>query len=79
MPRRTKYQVAASGENIAKVVLIERQQVIKVLTQEVEKLKLLHKDTVDPLRTIGAVTREGGKRESAKNNCTRRSQQCYHA
>ena len=42
-----KYRGAASGGNIARVVLTDQKRTINVLMQEVEKLKLSHKDTVD--------------------------------
>jgi hypothetical protein len=45
-----KYEVAASGENLHKVVLNDKKRTINFLTQEVEKLKLSHKNTVERLQ-----------------------------
>jgi hypothetical protein len=45
-----KWQAAASGENLLKVVVADHKRTINFLTQEVEKLKLSHKDTVDRLQ-----------------------------
>jgi hypothetical protein len=45
-----KYQVAASKEGLLKLGLVDHRRQITFLTQEVEKLKLSHKDTVDRLQ-----------------------------
>jgi predicted nucleic acid-binding Zn ribbon protein len=45
-----KYQVAVSGENLHKVALNDQKQTINFLTQEVKKLQVSHKDTVDGLQ-----------------------------
>jgi hypothetical protein len=45
-----KYQAAVSGEGLLKLALTDHRRQIKFLTQEVEKLKLSHKNTVDRLQ-----------------------------
>jgi len=40
----------SGGENLVKLALIDHRRTINVLTQEVEKLKFFHKDTVDRLQ-----------------------------
>lgn len=47
---RQQYQVVASGENIAKLVIIQQKREIKVITQEIEKMRLSSKHMVDQLR-----------------------------
>lgn len=49
MPRRQPCALAASGENIAGIVLFEKQQALKAEIQDLEKLKLSSKHTVDQL------------------------------
>ena len=45
-----KYQAATSGENLLKLVVVDHKRTINFFTQEVEKMKLSHKDEVDRLR-----------------------------
>ena len=45
-----KYQAATSGENLLKLVVADHKRTINFFTQEVEKMKLSHKDEVDRLR-----------------------------
>jgi hypothetical protein len=45
-----KYQAATSGENLLKLVVVDHKRTINFFTNEVEKMKLSHKDEVDRLR-----------------------------
>jgi len=45
-----KYQAATSGENLLKLVVVDHKRTINFFTNEVEKMKLFHKDEVDRLR-----------------------------
>jgi hypothetical protein len=45
-----KYQAATSGENLLKLVVVNHKRTINFFTNEVEKMKLSHKDEVDRLR-----------------------------
>ena len=45
-----KYQSATSGENLLKLVVVDHKRTINFFTNEVEKMKLSHKDEVDRLR-----------------------------
>ena len=45
-----KYQAATSGENLLKLIVVDHKRTINFFTQEVEKMKLSHKDEVDRLR-----------------------------
>jgi hypothetical protein len=63
--------VAASGENIAGKVQFEKQQALKAVTQDLEKLKLLSKHTVDQL----PLELTGRSRESEAGSAKRGIQQ----
>jgi len=61
-----KLQAATSGQNIPRVVAHDQKRTINTLTQEVEKLKLSHKDTVDRLQleAVGTnISHEGKRRQ----------------
>ncbi len=68
-----KYYSAASGENLLKLALVDHKRTITFLTQEVEKLKLSHKDTVDRLQLELSLAK-------GNNNTTDKGarQQQYH-
>ena len=61
-----KYQSATNGENLFKLVVVDHKRKINFFTQEMEKMKLSHKDEVDRLR-LELLQAKGASRQRCKS------------